>query len=374
MKRSNSKAMKNKTAFILNYAPHYRLFIYKKINDELNVDFYFGNIPNSSIKKLDYKNLSNFKEEFKTLKLLSFLWYKNSVRLIFKSYKNYILTGDPYILSNWIILVLAKLFNKKTVLWTHGWYGRETITKKVVKKMYFGLADKILLYNEKSKSLMLDEGFQEKKLIPIYNSLDYDTQKVIRDGLQEKGIYFNYFKNNCPVLIYIGRIQKTKKIDLLLKSLYEFKLQNIIYNLIIVGGNSDEFNANEIIKNLEIEDQVWLYGPSYDEEKNAELIFNANLCVSPGNVGLTAIHSLMYGTPVLTHNNFKNQGPEWECIIEGVNGGFFKENDVDDLMSKIKYYIQHPINKEQCYKVIEEKWNPHNQINILKDVLNESSN
>lgn len=366
--------MKIKTAFILNYAPHYRLFLYKKISEEITTDFYFGDIPNSSIKKLDYKNLSSFKEEFKTLKLLSFLWYKNSIRLVFKPYKNYILTGDPYILSNWIILILAKLFNKKTILWTHGWYGRETITKKVIKKMYFGLADKILLYNEMSKYLMLNEGFKEDKLIPIYNSLDYDTQKVIRDGLQQSGIYFNHFKNNYPVLIYIGRIQKSKKIDLLLKSLYEFKLQNIIYNLIIIGGASDEFNSNEIIENLRIENQVWLYGPSYDEEKNAELIFNANLCVSPGNVGLTAIHSLMYGTPVLTHNNFRNQGPEWECVIEGVNGGFFKENDIEDLMNKIDYYIKNPISKKQCFKIIEEKWNPHNQINILKEVLNENIN
>jgi hypothetical protein len=206
--------MKNKIAFILNYAPHYRLFIYKKISDELAADFYFGDISNSSIKKIDYQKLRNFKKEFKTFKLLSFLWYKNSVSLVFKPYKYYVLTGDPYILSNWIILILAKIFNRKTFLWTHGWYGRETITKKVIKKLYFGLADKILLYNEKAKFLMINEGFKEKKLIPIYNSLDYDTQKVIRSGLQKKNIYFNYFKNNYPVLIYIGRIQKSKKLDI----------------------------------------------------------------------------------------------------------------------------------------------------------------
>ena len=44
--------------------------------------------------------------------------------------------------------------------------------------------------------------------------------------------------------------------------------------------------------------------------------------VSPGNVGLTAIHSLSYGTPVLTHNNFNNQMPEVESIQPGFNGYF----------------------------------------------------
>lgn len=369
-----NKNIHNNICCLFNYASHYRLFIFKKINEQFEADFYFGNLPNSSIKKLDYKALRSFKREFVTIKLHSFYWYKDSIALIFKPYDKYVLTGDPYILSNWIILILAKIFNKKTILWTHGWYGRESKIKKIIKKMYFGLATKILLYNEKSKFLMLNEGFQENKLIPIYNSLDYDKQKVIRDSLQKQNIYFNYFKNDSPVLIYIGRIQKSKKIHLLLESIYKFKIQGIIYNLIIVGGCSDDLSINEIIDNLGVKSQVWLYGPSYDEEKNAELIFNANLCVSPGNVGLTAIHSLMYGTPVLTHNNFQNQGPEWECIIEGVNGGFFNENDVNDLMGKINYYIQHPINKEECYKVIEQKWNPHNQMNILKEVLNESSN
>lgn len=373
MKRTENN-QNNNVCCLFNYAPHYRLFIYKKISDEIGADFYFGDIRNSSIKKIDYKELKNFIKEFKTLKLFSFFWLKKSISLVLKPYKYYVLTGDPHILSNWVILVLAKIFNKKTFLWTHGWYGRETKTKKIIKKLYFGLADKILLYNERSKFLMINEGFQEKKLIPIYNSLDYDTQKKIRDNLKEKEVYFEHFKNASPVLIYIGRIQKSKKIDLLLKSLHRFKLQNNIYNLIIVGANSDEFDTVKTVKDLGLENQVWVYGPSYDDEKNAELIFNANLCVSPGNVGLTAIHSLMFGTPVLTHDNFKNQGPEWECIVEGLNGGFFKENDVDDLMNKIKYYIQYPINRDECYKVIEEKWNPYNQINILKKVLNESSN
>ena len=58
------------------------------------------------------------------------------------------------------------------------------------------------------------------------------------------------------------------------------------------------------MENLNLQDQIWFYGACYDESKLGELIFNADLCVSPGNVGLTAVHSMGYGTPVITHNNF----------------------------------------------------------------------
>ena len=363
-----------KTIFILNYAPHYRLFLFNQISDELDADFYFGDIPNSSIKKIDYQKLRNFKKEFKTFKLLSFLWCKNSVSLVFKPYKYYVLTGDPYILSNWIILILAMIFNKKTFLWTHGWYGRETKTKKVIKKMYFGLADKILLYNEKSKFLMINEGFQEKKLIPIYNSLDYDKQKSIRDKLKKSTIYSDYFKNDHPVLIYIGRIQKSKKIELVFEAIELLNLDSFPVNFIVIGEEQNDYKLNSYVTYRKLESQVWLYGPSYNEKEIGNLLFNADLCVSPGNVGLTAVHSLMFGTPVLTHSNYCNQMPEFECVKNGFNGGFFIENDVCSLVSKIKELINLKITDNACFNEIDKKWNPHNQIHILKKVLNESDN
>lgn len=41
-----------------------------------------------------------------------------------------------------------------------------------------------------------------------------------------------------------------------------------------------------------VDKNVWFYGSCYDEQTNAELIYNADMCVAPGNVGLTAIHAM----------------------------------------------------------------------------------
>ena len=49
----------------------------------------------------------------------------------------------------------------------------------------------------------------------------------------------------------------------------------------------------------------------------------SDLTVSPGNIGLTAIHSLSYGTPVCSHSNFNNQMPESEAIINFEKWFFF---------------------------------------------------
>ncbi|MDQ2862797.1 MAG: glycosyltransferase, partial [Bacteroidota bacterium] len=91
--------------------------------------------------------------------------------------------------------------------------------------------------------------------------------------------------------------------------------------------------------------------------------------------GLTAIHCMVFGLPVITHNNFSNQGPEFEAIEPGKTGDFFIENSEEDLYKKIEFWIK--INsedrnnvRENCYQKIREKYNPHQQIEILKNIIN----
>lgn len=361
--------MKKKICCIFNYPSHYREEIYKKIEDEFNVDFYFGTIPKSTIKKIDFNKLSNFKKELKTIFYKNIIWYRETINLLKKPYSIYILTGDPQILSNWFILLVARFSKKKVYLWSHGFYGNEKGIKKIIKKLFFKMSHKVILYGDYAKNLMIKEGFKKEKLITIFNSLNYDHQIHIRQKLIKSNLYENYFNNHHPTLLYIGRVQKSKKLEMIIDAMEVLKKKSVHVNFIVIGKQETDYKLEEYISSKNLVKNVWLYGPSYNEEEIGNLIYNADLCVSPGNVGLTAIHSLMYGTPVITHNNFQNQMPEFEVIKEGVNGGFFIENDVKDLAIKIQQIIELNISSEACYKEIDEKWNPNNQINILKDIF-----
>ena len=102
--------------------------------------------------------------------------------------------------------------------------------------------------------------------------------------------------------------------------------------------------------------------------------YNSAVCVSPGNVGLTAIHSLTFGCPVITHDNFTMQMPEFEAIKEGVTGSFFKENDPKDLTSKIEFWIgkneeERELVRTEAFKEIDRKWNVDSQIETLKNLF-----
>jgi glycosyltransferase involved in cell wall biosynthesis len=103
----------------------------------------------------------------------------------------------------------------------------------------------------------------------------------------------------------------------------------------------------------------------------------AECCVSPGNVGLTAIHSLSSGTPVITHRNWYNQNPEVEAVIQDITGMFFEENDaislsetIDDLILNGKKLTM----EAACIKQVEMFWNPVNQAAIFDEAVLNSIN
>ena len=366
----------NKTCCLFNYGPYYRNAIYSKMDKELNYDFYFGDKVPVSLKKIDVSTYTNYQKDLKNVFFKNLLWQRGALRNIFKPYKNYIMTGDLSGVTTWLVMILAKLSGKKVFLWSHGWYERDGKIKSFFRKLFFSLSYKVLLYGDGAKKIMMNHGFSEEKLIGIYNSLDYDKQKKVRDKLTQNDVFYEKFGNNYPTLCYIGRIQKWKRLDLLVNAMVQLRNEGTPLNLIIIGEDSENTGLSQYIVENNLSNNVWLYGPCYDEEEIGKLIFNTNICVSPGNVGLTAIHSLMYGTPVITHDDFGYQGPEVEAISDGVNGVFFKRNDSSDLAFKIyEWLVAYPVKdetiRERCYKIVDEKYNPYYQIEVLRSVVGE---
>ncbi|GGZ15423.1 hypothetical protein GCM10007049_04400 [Echinicola pacifica] len=340
---------------------------------ELDSDFYFGN-ASDDIVKLDYNELRNFKGELINIPIAPPIYWQKGILSIDNKYSHYILLGEYYCLSTWVFTILRKLQNKKIYFWTHGWYGNESSLKKVVKKLFFNLADGILLYGNHAKELMIKEGFEPKKLHVIYNSLDYNKQFSIRQSLNSSPLFEDRFGNNNKVILFIGRLTKVKRLDQLIELISNCKKafeRNL--NLVIVGTGVEEHSLQTLVEEKGLNDQVWFYGESYNEELNAQLIYNADICVSPGNVGLTAMHSLMYGTPVITHNDYKNQMPEFEAIESGITGDFFQKDNIEDLTNVILNWIDDNENRfvvrERCYNIMDRIYNPDFQVKILKSLL-----
>ena len=147
---------------------------------------------------------------------------------------------------------------------------------------------------------------------------------------------------------------------LLIDAIAELKRRGINANLIIVGDGEEraaleaQAAARSVCTHFE--------GACYNEQRIAQLVMASNVTVAPGMVGLTAMHSMVYGVPVVTHNDADNQMPEWEAIIPGKNGSHFNKDNVASLADAIQSWLatSYPAaeTKAACHAVMDRFWNP----------------
>lgn len=360
---------------IYNGAPVYREGIFKLIDKEFVTDWVFGK-ADDDIKQMDYSILKGKVEIVKNVGVFwgKAYWQKDVLKYIFKKYSHYLISGDERCLSTWLFLLLACLMpNKHVYLWTHGFYGKEGKLKRCVEFFFHNMADGEFIYNNYSRNLMIQQGLNSKKLFTIYNSLDYEKQLKLRNSVLSSSIYKNHFGNDYPVLLFVGRLTKVKKLNLFIDAVNLLRNKGNSYNIVFVGDGGEKKSLCKQVRYLELENNVWFYGACYDERTNAELIYNADLCVAPGNVGLTAMHTMVFGTPVISHNNFPWQMPEFEAICPGKTGDFFEMDNVESLAHSIHGWFSSKKDRETirraCYQEIDTRWNPYNQLKILKSVL-----
>ena len=354
-----------KVFYLTNIFPLYRESIWRLLRDEKKYDFhfFFSNQDLSGIKSNNSSHHNKYHEIKNHFFLGRLIWQSKFLKKLISNKPDIlILLGEMNIISNWILAIFGRLFRTKVYYWGHGIYGNESFLKRLFRILFLKLASGHILYGEWAKTKLIHNGFDKEKLHVVYNSLNYDSQKKHFEKLLKKKKEIKVFK-----LIFVGRLTKTKKIDQLLIALRKISNQ-IKFELNIVGDGYEKSYLIHLKNELGLSNINFL-GPIYDEQIISELIFNSNVCVSPGNIGLTAMHSLSYGTPVITHNDFKNQMPEAESITENINGLFFKKDYIEDLAEKILKSSEIKFDKHIVRSVIDEKYNPNFQKKIFDNLI-----
>jgi glycosyltransferase involved in cell wall biosynthesis len=374
--------MKN-LIIVYHYIAHYRVPIFKELakSNEFDLKIVTGFETDARIKIALENDLHNNKINFHKVKNIwlfrnLFLYQKGLLKYILKrDNKTFIFLGNPYFLSTWTAIILCKFSGKRVLIWTHGITKEINGLKLLVYKTLWMLSDDILLYGNYAKKQMISKGIDPKKMHVIYNSLDYNKQVEVRNKLDKSDVYRNHFNNDFPVVIFSGRLNKVKRLELILESQKVLHDRNVFFNVIFVGDGPEIVKLKEIVNDYNLDNFNWFFGSCYEESKMGELYFNADVCLAPGNVGLTAMHSMVYGTPVITHSDYSQQMPEFESVEKGVTGDFFEKDNIDDLVLVLHKWLNKTHTEKveisnYCINVIDEKYNPIVQKKLITKVLN----
>ncbi len=283
--------------------------------------------------------------------------------------------GSVQFVSTWVLLAVARLRRQKVFLWTHGLYGNESALKKAFRCVFYRMADGLLVYGQYAARLLSESGIPESRVRVIYNSLDTASQHALYQSRHVETLRAfrqSLFNNDHPVLAFIGRLTPEKKLHQLLEAAHLLQARGRPVNCLFIGAGTEQASLEGLA--LEWRITAHFAGEMYDEASISRYLMVADAVVSPGNVGLTAMHALAYGAPVFTHSNFTQQGPEFEAIRDGQTGAFFRQNDVGDLALKLEQWLaEHPVrsaaSEAACREVILSHYNPEYQADVIERVL-----
>lgn len=252
--------------------------------------------------------------------------YIKNLHIILKDFNLIISVFDPH----WINAFLLPVFypNKKILLWGHGMGNSKLINK--IRIILLNKAAGLITYNQAGKDDFVNEGIPSFKVFVAPNS-----QKVPNSQNTSK-----YPKNS---FLFVGRLQRRKKIDLLLKAFKEnqFDIKGYVINIIGNGREEKEFLQRQV-EDLGITESVKFINGTIDDDVLLSNFQKAFAYVSPGAVGLGVLHSFAYGVPVVTIKNM-GHGPEASNILNFENGIIGR--DYEDFSFQLNEIIKNDLYK-----------------------------
>lgn len=234
--------------------------------------------------------------------------------------------GDPY-LKLYYCAILNKC-KKKGVTFIHSCWDDSLFFPKNKIKYFIGkrlfqkalnLANVIVFVSEAGRK-SYEKNFKINSNVSIvYNGIGLDK---IQDG------YSNVLVNGKPIqIIYIGRIEKIKGIDLLIDSLYEMK-NDYYFHLKIIGNGSEKKCLNEKIQSLNMENMIELIDGTTDVKpylRQGDIFVYPSICQEV--FGIAIVEAMAYGLVCIANN----VGGIPEVLIDGYNGFLNKTNNIDGL-------------------------------------------
>jgi glycosyltransferase involved in cell wall biosynthesis len=312
----------------------------------------------------------------KNLWIGPFLWQRGLVReALSGDYVALIFLGNFAYLSTWIAALLARLRGRRVLFWTHGWLRHDRGLKGLIRKAFYRLAHALLVYGHWAKSIGTELGFDPARIHVVYNSLDYEAQRKLRESISAdrlEALREQLFpRSAAPIAICSARLVRGRKLEMLVEAAARLRGRGRELHLLLVGDGPARPELEAAARAAGVE--AHFAGACYDEARLAELTMAADVTVMPGSIGLTAIQSLAFGTPVITHAYRETQNPEWEAVVPGRSGDFFAPDDVEDLVGLLERWTSRerrdPRTVAACVESVERRWNPATQRLVIERAL-----
>jgi glycosyltransferase involved in cell wall biosynthesis len=239
------------------------------------------------------------------------------------------------------IALLYRLIGKKVMYWGHGkdfkdeYPGAVKIISEYIKILMTKNAHGLFSYTKGVSDFIIAKGYNANKVFCLDNTVDITSHReaynIFLPKRNELRSFYSF--NDAKVLLYVGRLNKRKRIDFLIESFYKLRLLDKSYRLIVIGTGDVSLITD--CKNICGEESVLYVGSITNVMQLAPFYVLSDAYVFPGDVGLGPLQALCYDlTPIVIDSN--THGPEYE-YLNSVNSIILAKNaSVDQYVESIR--------------------------------------
>lgn len=197
----------------------------------------------------------------------------------------------------------------------------------------------------KTAAALLRNAGLSKDIVPISCGIDLERFKPTNDGSYLRQRFA--IPDNKLVLLYVGRLDKEKRIDVILRSLPDI-LRATSVHLVLAGIGKEKQQLEETTRDLGIQEAVAFTGFVPDEDLQ-NLYRIADLFVTAGIAELQSIvtmEAMASGLPVVAVNAMALP----ELVHDGENGYLFADGDSKMLAEKVIAILSNQETRAQMSK------------------------
>ena len=244
------------------------------------------------------------------------------------------------IADHWKSLELLKTSKKKICLI----HGKEinhekgtSLNKRVLEVL--NNVETIIANSEYTKNLAIQLGVQRDKIIVINPGVD-QIQELNKKTLDKVE---NLLKHKSPRLITVSRFDKRKNHEKIIMALRNLKqiYPDIIY--ICVGHGEEEENIKELVKKLNLDEQVMFFKNISNKLKNS-LLAKSSIFIMPSitykksveGFGIVYVEAAQYGIPAIGGTD----GGATDAINHEQTGLICDGNNLDAIYSSINLMLE----------------------------------
>ena len=216
--------------------------------------------------------------------------------------------------------------------------------------------DALIAYSQRGADEYADLGFPLDRIFVAHNSVSPSPTWQ----MPERPSTFDL----RPVILFVGRLQLRKNVDLLLGACAE--IQNARLVIVGDGPHREEFEslAAEIYPSAEF------VGAKHGEELKAYFA-EADLFVLPGTGGLAVQEAMSYGLPVIVAQGDGTQ----DDLVRKENGWQVPPDDFDALVSTMKDALSDTARLRkmgaESFRIVKEEINIERMVEVFAGALNE---